>query len=176
MRGQSPQPGGVLASAVARRVLNSGHPRLSGTVPVGIRPGVCCCWPPAIALIVVTDKIEIIVTFRRGLPVQQVLSRRPVLRGQSPQPGVVLASAVACRVLNSGHPWPSGTVPVGTGTGVCCCRTPAIALIAAADKIEIVVAFRRRSPVQRVLSTRPEMRGQSPQRCAAVVQMILGLR
>jgi hypothetical protein len=68
MRGQSPQPGVVLASAVARRVLNSGRVWLSGTVPVGTGPGVCCCWPPAIALIVATDKIEIIVTFRPGPP------------------------------------------------------------------------------------------------------------
>jgi hypothetical protein len=146
MRGQSPRPGVVLASAVARRVLNSGRARLSGTVPVGTGPGVCCCWTLGIAIIVATDKIEITVTFRLGLPVQRVLSRRPVLRGQSPQPGGVLASAVACRVLNSGHAWPSGTVPVGTGPGVCCCRTPAIALIAAADKIEIIVTFRPGPP------------------------------
>ena len=111
MRGQSPQPGGVLASAVACRVLNSGHYWPSGTVPVGTGPGVCCCWTLGIAIIVAADKIEITVTFRRGLPVQQVLSRRPVLRGQSPQPGVVLASAVARRVLNSGHAWPSGDSP-----------------------------------------------------------------
>jgi hypothetical protein len=68
MRGQSPQSGVALALVAARRVLNPGHHRPSGTVPVGTGTGVRCCWSPAIAIIVAADKIEIIVTFRPGPP------------------------------------------------------------------------------------------------------------
>jgi hypothetical protein len=66
MRGQSPRPGVVLATAAALCVLNSGRAGLSGTVPVGTGPGVCCCWTLGIAIIVAADKIEIVVTFCRG--------------------------------------------------------------------------------------------------------------